>query len=359
MSVQALNHVRKLRAGGFPQAVLLYLAMCHNGESGQCNPTRENIREFFSCEHQNCDIKRVDRALAALKRAGLIVSIKQPSKEGVRNWYVFPGLEGTPQNEPTDKNSPNPQNGVHPETGGSPQNGEWVAPKMGLTGSPQNGGGKSKEKSKEKEKYSFSSLPTPESDDASEPDLFGGEEMAVAHTADQTPAPKSSESGINHLISNENRGGSLMGLTPADGDVKDDDNPLNQKENVGADELVRTKEQKAKKSKTVFCTTERPDDVDPDLWSDFLTHRKAKRAPVTATVIKRMRSAAAECQMTLSQAMEMTVVRGWQGFEARYVLKDRVGKAAEKKLPPHKDPAFKFDDDYYSKVNPDNPWEGI
>ena len=143
MSVQALNHVRKLRAGGFAQGVLLYLAMCHNGETGQCNPTRENIREFFSC-----DVKRVDRALSALKQAGLIVSIKKPSREGVSNWYVFPNLEGSPKN------------GIDPKTVGTPQNGNRVAPKMGATGSPQNGEGKSNKKSKEKEECSFSSLPT-------------------------------------------------------------------------------------------------------------------------------------------------------------------------------------------------------
>lgn len=144
MSVQALNHVRKLRAGGFAQGVLLYLAMCHNGETGQCNPTRENIREFFSC-----DVKRVDRALSALKQAGLIVSIKKPSREGVSNWYVFPNLDGSPQN------------GIDPKTVGSPQNGERVAPKTGATGSPQNGEGKSNKKSKEKEVSASSSEAAP------------------------------------------------------------------------------------------------------------------------------------------------------------------------------------------------------
>lgn len=130
----------------------------------------------------------------------------------------------------------------------------------------------------------------------------------------------------------------------------------------GADTSVWGANQKleeVKKQKTSFCTTDRPDDVEPNLWSDFVTHRKAKRAPVTDTVIKRMRAAAAECQMTLAQAMEMTVVRGWQGFEARYVQKDRKttyagGGSAQQQVPDHLNPHIHFDEDYYKDAfNPD------
>lgn len=247
MSVQALNHVRKLRAGGFAQGVLLYLAMCHNGETGQCNPTRENIREFFSC-----DVKRVDRALSALKQAGLIVSIKKPSREGVSNWYVFPNLEGSPQN------------GIDPKTVGTPQNGERVAPKTGATGSPQNGEGKSNKKSKEKE--------------------------VSAPSAEVAP--------------------------------------------------------KAKKVRNSFVTASKPDDVPQALWDDFITHRRAKKAPVTETVISRTRSQAQKCGMTLAEALEMTVARGWQGFEARYVKDEekpahnpyRVKAPVEPQEPPRRNP---------------------
>lgn len=199
----------------------------------------------------------------------------------------------------------------------------------------------------------------PENVGVSESDLFGGETFGTDY-ADQPHSPKHAENRLNPLISNGNTVAAAMGRNPADSDCKNADNPLNQKENGDAETPARTAEQKpekAKKQKAVFCTTERPDDVDPDLWNDFITHRKAKRAPVTATVIKRMRSAATECQMTLSQAMEMTVTRGWQGFEARYVLKDRKESAGNRKLPAHKDPTIKFDDDYYNqRVDPNDIW---
>ena len=101
---------------------------------------------------------------------------------------------------------------------------------------------------------------------------------------------------------------------PAESTEKTTSKPLMQKKNKGAD---------VSKRKSSFCTVDRPQDVSEQLWTDFLTHRKAKKAPVTETVISRTRSQARLCGMTLAEALEMTVARGWQGFEARYVLDNR------------------------------------
>lgn len=55
MSIKAVKYVKEnVRAGGFSQAVLLFLADCHNSDSGQCNPSRETIREFL--------VRRMSRA---------------------------------------------------------------------------------------------------------------------------------------------------------------------------------------------------------------------------------------------------------------------------------------------------------
>lgn len=222
MSIRALNHVRNIRAGDFEQAVLLYLALCQNETSGQCNPTRENIREFFDSEDHPVTLKRVDRALAGLRNKGFIASKKVVCDKGVQNWYFFPMMGGS-----TPEQGVAPTMGVTPTVNPSPHDGQGVAPTMGLTGSPHGGGCKRKEKRKEKES-----------------------------------------------------------------------------------------------SKTSFSIP-RPEDVPEQLWADFVTHRKAKKAPITETVIKRTRSEAAKCSMTLSQAIEMMVARGWQGFEARFVLDNR------------------------------------
>lgn len=157
MSIKAINYVKdQARAGGFAQAVLLFLAFCHNAESGQCNPSRETIREFFSSEDEQCSMKRIDRALKELREKGFIRSVKRACKSGVLNWYEIAGLaaEGSPQNE----GGVAPKMGVTPKMGGSPQNGGGVAPKMGGRGSPQNGGGIRNKKRKEREEYADAPL---------------------------------------------------------------------------------------------------------------------------------------------------------------------------------------------------------
>ena len=157
MSIKAINYVKEnARAGGFAQAVLLFLAYCHNADTGQCNPSRETIREFFSSEDEQCTMKRIDRALKELREKGFIRSVKRACKSGTLNWYEIAGLaaEGSPQNG----GGVAPKMGVTPKMGGSPQNGGGVAPKMGARGSPQNGGGIRNKKRNEKEEYADAPL---------------------------------------------------------------------------------------------------------------------------------------------------------------------------------------------------------
>ena len=142
MSVKAVNYVKdQARAGGFAQAVLLFLADCHNSDSGQCNPSRETIREFFSSEDEPCSMHRIERALKELRDKGFIRSVKRPCKSGVLNWYEIAGLaaEG------------NPQNGGNVQNGGNPQNMGGVAHKMCARGSSQNVSRNSNRNSKEQE----------------------------------------------------------------------------------------------------------------------------------------------------------------------------------------------------------------
>ncbi len=102
MGNRAVNFVRESRrAGGFAQAVLLYLAECMNDVTGQCNPSRDTIAEFFSSEDSPCTIKRVERALARLRELGFIVSTRVPYSRqtefgmegGWSNSYTLVGYE--------------------------------------------------------------------------------------------------------------------------------------------------------------------------------------------------------------------------------------------------------------------------
>lgn len=66
---------------------------------------------------------------------------------------------------------------------------------------------------------------------------------------------------------------------------------------------------------------ERPEDVSEQTWADWLAHRKAKRATVTATVLSKLRSEAQRAGVTLDEAMATCAANGWQGFNAEWLNK--------------------------------------
>lgn len=80
------------------------------------------------------------------------------------------------------------------------------------------------------------------------------------------------------------------------------------------------KEQSGRASKDVV---EKPEDVSEQVWEDFLTLRKAKKAPVTATAINRIRNEATKASWTLEEALSECLMRGWQGFSADWVNKQQ------------------------------------
>ena len=76
----------------------------------------------------------------------------------------------------------------------------------------------------------------------------------------------------------------------------------------------------------------RPDGVSAQIWADFVTLRKAKRAPVSATVIAGIAREAGKAGWSLEAALAECTARGWQGFRAEWVA-PAVG-AAGKGTPP-------------------------
>ncbi len=56
--------------------------------------------------------------------------------------------------------------------------------------------------------------------------------------------------------------------------------------------------------------------VDDQVWSDFVQHRRAKRAPVTTTVIRGFEREALKAGLSLEQAIVTACEMGWQGFRA-------------------------------------------
>lgn len=71
-----------------------------------------------------------------------------------------------------------------------------------------------------------------------------------------------------------------------------------------------------------------PENVDPGVWSDWLALRKAKRAPVTATVIASATDEAASAGMSLEAFLRVWCARGSQGLQAEWLKPHERPQAA-------------------------------
>lgn len=65
-----------------------------------------------------------------------------------------------------------------------------------------------------------------------------------------------------------------------------------------------------------------PEDVAEQVWADWLDLRKAKRAPVTATVVESAREEAGKAGMTFEAFLKVWCRRGTQGLEAAWLKPD-------------------------------------
>jgi ribosomal protein L20A (L18A) len=72
--------------------------------------------------------------------------------------------------------------------------------------------------------------------------------------------------------------------------------------------------------KTKTSHADKPHDVSDSVWSDFVLHRKAKRAAITKTAIDGIEAEAKKAGITLQQALEHCCLSGWQGFRADWYL---------------------------------------
>jgi uncharacterized protein YdaU (DUF1376 family) len=73
-----------------------------------------------------------------------------------------------------------------------------------------------------------------------------------------------------------------------------------------------------KKATIVAC----PSDVDQQIWDDWKQLRKAKKAPVTETVVKGARKEAAKANMAFSDFLSVWCARGSQGLQADWLKPD-------------------------------------
>jgi hypothetical protein len=83
-----------------------------------------------------------------------------------------------------------------------------------------------------------------------------------------------------------------------------------------------TNNQVEKRATGVAC----PPDVDQQIWDDWKQLRKAKKAPVTETVVSSARKEASKANMSFSDFLSVWCARGSQGLQAEWL------KAEEKNL---------------------------
>jgi hypothetical protein len=74
------------------------------------------------------------------------------------------------------------------------------------------------------------------------------------------------------------------------------------------------------RNKSAKVSIDRPNEVQEQIWSDWLTVRKAKGSgPVTETALKAIRREAAKAGIEFPRAMEIAAERGWQSFQADWI----------------------------------------
>lgn len=105
-------------------------------------------------------------------------------------------------------------------------------------------------------------------------------------------------------------------VTPPDTDTDTED--------LSNDKSIPAPEKSSSHRKT-SPPVERPDDVQPDVWGDFLRLRKQKRAVVTQTALDGLRREAGKAGYSLNDALSECCARGWTGFKAEWVENNQKG----------------------------------
>lgn len=106
--------------------------------------------------------------------------------------------------------------------------------------------------------------------------------------------------------------------------------PPNHKPLTNNQEPITNKQDKEKPQaaeRASRSSVSKPDDVDIQVWSDWVAHRKAKKAPVTQTALDGIAREATKANITMQTALQTMCERGWTGFKAEW-LQNVAGKAA-------------------------------
>ena len=288
MSYDAVDWAFSVKVGSLAdKAVLLALCHAHNPEKG-CFPSVETIMDLTEIGSK----RTVQKSLNALEAAGFIARSRKPTKKGFVNLYTL--NLGKSKSEPRIKSEPTCKS--EPRIKNEPRSTfTEVGAEVSLRGRC-----KSEPLTSNREQvkgtsnvFTRTSSTSAEKPNASIPDdvpaWVTDTPSSDSYSEDTSTAGGSSVSDCGSAVSSRE---DTLSLTP-------NEPPAPKKG--------------AKRSKT---TAARPDDVSEEVWADYQTLRKAKRAPITDTVIKGLRREAEAAGITLEQAMTFCIERGYQGFKA-------------------------------------------
>ena len=107
------------------------------------------------------------------------------------------------------------------------------------------------------------------------------------------------------------------------------------------EEIRETKEGSAARKRSAPPPA-RPDDVTEQVWADWMALRKAKRAPVSETVLSGARSEASKAFLSLDRFLAIWCTRGSQGLQADWLRPEECGRpVASQQRPVAAEPAWR------------------
>jgi len=102
----------------------------------------------------------------------------------------------------------------------------------------------------------------------------------------------------------------------------DDINPISEQYQCDRPERETETETKKETKREIATIVACPPDVDQQIWDDWKQLRKAKKAPVTETVVNSARKEAAKANMAFSDFLSVWCARGSQGLQADWLKPD-------------------------------------
>lgn len=108
-------------------------------------------------------------------------------------------------------------------------------------------------------------------------------------------------------------------------------------------------EVEAPRKRSASSAINRPDEVSEQTWNDWLALRKAKKAPVTETVIEQARRESEKASMELDSFLQVWCMRGSQGLQAEWL------KPAERQVASRNPMSFAQQDELVRRAR----WEAM